>query len=200
LSLFIKPDVMRSCFFLPAFTGLFLLQSCGAENQPAEPETVQLQDSALGEIDAPFLPGDTVTTTANIDSLMADFPKKWLQIERKGKDLVYTEYCNMEHPYVEIEKVEGNWKIHTVYGHDGESWEVLDMMKSESTALGQQLVEGQFIVKKLTYPDEEIYHSNFFWNKTAGTCSFGDFFAPDKIFADETLQKTFVIKKEPCDS
>jgi hypothetical protein len=199
LLVLIKLKFMGSRFFLPSITGLFFLLSCGSENQPAEPQMPELQDTITGEIDAPFLPGDTVKNSSNIDSLMDGFPKHWVQVERKGKDLVYTDYCSMETPQLKIEKTADTWQITTMYGHDAELWQVLDMMKSESSVLGQELVEGQFIVKKLSFPDDEIYHSNFFWNKTGNTCTFGDFFAAGTMFADQALKKTFVIKEVPCD-
>ena len=181
-------------FLLPLLTSL-LVFSCDSESQSGEDkkQELRLQDST-----AIIMDETPNVTVQQIDSMLTGFPKYWVEIKKRGSDFVYTEYCNGTHPYLELIRKDDHWEIFTAYGEDGEAWQVLDMRTNSQLAYGQQLMDGQFIVKKLTYPDDEIYTASFFWNKTAKTCTFGDFFNPEIFFIDVSLKDTFVIEEEEC--
>lgn len=179
----------------------FSVFSCGSEPQPEAPAPVQAEEPVTVVDTMTTIPGTGVpqTDTTRLEQLLKDFPKHWVEVKKRGNNFIYTEYCGMEHPYLLIEKKNSRWEILTVYGQDGESWEVLDMTLNEQTVSNQLIREGQFIVKKITYPDDEIYNAGYFWNVTTNRATFGDFFDPSYSFADHALKKTFIIEKQDCD-
>lgn len=165
-----------------------LLQACG--NSTTDSSEFENQDSLL------------ITETPNAllnESLLENFPKDWVQVVPKKDSIIYIEYCGMGHPSLNISKLEGIWQILCSYGQDAETWELIGMTANEKTIDNQTIQDGVFTVIKITYPDDQTYHVDYFWNKTTGIATFGDFFGSGESFADEANKSNFIIQKEECD-
>jgi len=176
-----------------------VVSACGSEQEHETTANSDTTDFVPSEIPLTNPQDELLEVDVAFDANIAAFPKHWVEISIKGKDRIYTEYCNMEHPYVKLEKADSSWQIETFYGKDGELWNVMNMTANKQSAEGQHFQEGIFVVTKATYPDNEIYEVSYFWNQTAGFCSFGEFFDKKTRFADHALKDLFVMKKEICD-
>lgn len=175
---------------------MFLIVSCSGDEPAVQNDTntqVVEKDSLI----------DPQTELMKPDSMMEAnlkaFPKHWVQVDVKHKEIIYTEYCGMGHPYLKVIQTDSTWLIETFYGQDGETWRVQNMTANIQSAEDQIFQEGIFVVTKETYPDNEIYEVSYFWNQTARFCTFGEFFNKETKFADESLSDSFTVKKEECD-
>lgn len=164
--------------------------SCGEPNSTTNStETERLDTAAVSEQLLPSLD----------ENILANFPKNWVQVIPKKDSIIYKEYCGMGHPCLDIIKDEGVWQIMCVYGQDAETWELIGITANEKTINNQTIQDGVFTVIKITYPDDQTYSVDYFWNKTSGIATFGDFFGPDQSFADNANKDKFIIQKEECD-
>ena len=178
---------------------LAVLSACSSDPQPVAGETDTTVPVTDYEIPITDPDEELMQTDSAFAQNLANFPKHWVEITVKGKELIYTEYCGMGHPYWKLHPSDSSWQIETFYGQDGEFWDVINMTANVQSAEGQTFQEGIFVVTKSTYPDNEIYEVSYFWNQTAGFCTFGDFFDKSKKFADNAKYKSFTIQKEECD-
>lgn len=186
---------MKYFFYLPL--AVLFLTNCGSEPEPQAIEVLPEVDTTAA------LPQET---DPDLELMMADstflknvsaFPKHWVEVGVEGKQLVYTDYCNMGHPHWKLIETDSCWQIETFYGQDGELWQLINMTANVQSAEGQTFQEGIFVVNKITYPDNETYEVSYFWNQTVGFCSFGDFFDKTKKFADNAKYKSFKIVDDP---
>lgn len=181
---------------------LFLpfLIACGSD--PASTDTNVLHlDSGKVQTDVITMDPDSelVIADASFAQVLKDFPKEWVKVDVKKDKKIYTELCGMDSPSLKIELVKDHWEIRTIYGQDAESWYMINMTANLNVFNEQELQEGIFVVEKITYPDNEIYEVKYFWNRTAGFCTFGDFFSPDTRFAESSKMNEFEVVKEDCD-
>lgn len=180
-----------------------LFWSCSGNEQITEPNIPESSTDTVHIVqDSLLLPENPEEQLMQKDSgfeqSMNSFPKKWINIELKGNDLIYTKRCDMGDPQVIIEYKDQVWQLQTYYGTDGEWWQVINMTSREFEVDNQKLQEGTFVVSKITYPDDEIYEVSYFWNKTARFATFGEFFSKDLKFSPEENRPDFVIKHEKC--
>jgi hypothetical protein len=185
---------MRYYFFF--FVPVALLFSCKGEetNEPVIQSDQSISRDSLVDPQAELMEPDSM-----MQSNLTAFPKHWVQVDVKHKEIIYTEFCGMGHPYLKVIETDSAWFIETFYGQDGETWRVQNMTANLQSAEDQIFQEGIFVVTKETYPDNEIYEVSYFWNQTARFCTFGEFFNKETKFADESLSDSFTIKKEDCD-
>lgn len=186
---------MRSIFYLIVL--IALAAGCASDPEPIQDHT---PDNPLTNTDGQVTDPDQelMQADSSFEETIQAFPKHWVEITVKGKEHIYTEYCNMGHPYWKLGQTDSTWQIETFYGQDGEFWNVMNMTANLQTVEGQVLQEGIFVVTKATYPDNEIYEVSYFWNQTAGFCTFGDFFDKTKKFGDNEQFESFTIQKEKC--
>lgn len=180
---------MKTIYSVLAITCL-LLFSCG-DSTPVSITQGQDNTNSQEEFDSPSLALD--------QNIMERFPKNWVQVIPKNDTIVYIEYCGMGHPSLNITQKDSSWEIMAVYGQDAETWELIGITANEKTINNQTVQDGVFSVVKITYPDEMTYSVDYFWNKTTGIASFGDFFEAGASFADEANKVNFVIEIEECD-
>ena len=150
-------------------------------------------DSSSVDLQIPELDGDDPAI------VMENFPRNWVEIEVTADGLVQHEWCGTDGASVEFREHGDHWEIRTVYGQDGEDWHLIRISANDFSTEEQILQEGVMVVEKITYPDEEIYEVNYFWNKTAGFCTFGDFFNAETQFANAADKANFKLVKEDCD-
>lgn len=183
---------------LPLSVLALWLSACASDPAPIQDHT---PDNPLSNGEQPITNPDETLMQADssFDESVAAFPKHWVEVTVKGKERIYTEYCNMGHPYWKLFEGDSTWQIETFYGQDGEVWNLMNMTANQQSAEGQVFQEGIFVVTKDTYPDGEIYEVSYFWNQTAGFCTFGDFFDKTKKFADQEQYDSFTLQKETCD-
>jgi len=143
----------------------------------------------------------TISQTENVDNIkemLASFPLKWIHVEIENRNTVIVENCDIPTAMLTIENKGDYFIIKTVYGNDFEEWELISMTATEQMVEGQEVQDGLFLVKKMTYPDGEVYESSYFWNKTSGYCYFRDFYKADVAFADYSKKDAFKLKVVPC--
>jgi len=184
---------MRSNFVF--FIIAVLICSCSGE-EGTEPLVENDQTTTQDSLIDPQV--ELMEPDSMMQSNLTAFPKHWVQVDVKHKEIIYTEFCEMGHPYLKVNETDSAWFIETFYGQDGETWRVQNMTANLQSAEDQIFQEGIFVVTKETYPDNEIYEVSYFWNQTARFCTFGEFFNKETKFADESLSDSFTIKKEDC--
>lgn len=135
----------------------------------------------------------------SMTNVLESFPKKWVRVEVTGDEHICKKPCAIEMPGLEIVKEENYYRLRTIYGDDFEDWELINMTAEYTSAENQDLQNGIFVVRKITYPDEELYEVDYFWNKTKNFCSFGEFFHKKLRFADAERMSEYKIVEEDCE-
>lgn len=183
---------------LSFFISLILI-SCGSESNNVDdpnPSDTTLQSLENYPMDPD---SELVEQSVLFSSIVTDFPKHWVKVDVQKDKKVHHVLCGMDSPSLKIEKVDDHWEILTNYGQGAESWHLINMTSKFSVFNEQELQEGIFVAQKISYPDDEFYEVSYFWNKTAGFCTFGDFFSADAKFAEFDKMDEFEVIKEPCD-
>lgn len=181
---------MKYVFAASLVTGLFIACSSPENEQDTTSNT---QDSSFSMPAMPEVDGE------DPDVILSGFPLHWVEVEMTSEGMIYHEWCGTNAATLDFEQNEDHWEILTTYGQDGEYWHLIRMSANQLSAENQEMQEGVMVVEKITYPDEEIYEVSYFWNKTAGFCTFGDFFSKDTRFANADDKAEFKVVKEDCD-
>lgn len=178
--------------YLSMLTILFIAGACNNQNNTT---TEVVKDDVLADNPDSLM----IEESIDFEGILDTFPKYWLNVEVTKDGNILHEYCDIPTPFVKIAEDGEYWKLTTGYGHDAEDWQLVSMTGKSNAFNNQQLQEGILIVKKLTYPDDELYEIDYFWNKSAAFCTFGDFFQPDTKFVDESAKDSYQVVEEPCD-
>lgn len=187
--------------FILIILTLGLLISCSSEPEvTVEPKPVDTATVITEQINTTVDPdSELVITDERFLQIINDFPKYWVQVDIKPNKKIYTTYCDAATPSLKIDKVEEHYEITTTYGQDAEIWNLVNMTANYNTFNEQELQEGIFVAQKISYPDEEFYEVSYFWNKTKGFCTFGDFFSAGSKFAEHSKMNEFEVVKEKCE-